>query len=75
MTPGLGAAKIGRTSSFLLVYLRAVAHWRANHLAVDLARVAFLVASSDEFVSFELNLFALLLIFIASQVFLDWTHC
>jgi hypothetical protein len=34
-----------------------------------LARVAFLVASSDEFVSFELNLFALLLIFIASQVF------
>src|SRR5258707_7873071 len=69
MTPGLGAAKIGRTSSFLLVYLRAVAHWRAIILLLILARVAFLVVSSDEFLSFELNLFALLLIFIASQVF------
>src|SRR4029077_20095897 len=45
------------------------AHWRAIILLLILARVAFLVASSDEFVSFELNLFALLLIFIASQVF------
>src|SRR4029077_11146227 len=45
------------------------AHWRAIILLLILARVGFLVASSDEFVSFELNLFALLLIFIASQVF------
>src|SRR5258707_15086902 len=69
MTPGLGASKIKRTGSFLLLYRRAVALWRAIILLLILARVAFLVASSDEFVSFELNLFALLLIFIASQVF------
>jgi predicted MPP superfamily phosphohydrolase len=69
MTPGLGTSKIKRTGSFLLLYRRAVAHWRAIILLLILARVAFLVASSDEFVSFELNLFALLLIFIASQVF------
>jgi len=55
--------------SFSTVYQRVVDHWRAIVLLLILARVAFLVASSDEFVSFELNLFALLLIFIASQVF------
>src|SRR5258705_6184704 len=55
--------------SFRTVYQRVVVHWRAIILLLILARVAFLVASSDEFVSFELNLFALLLIFIASQVF------
>src|SRR5712664_627016 len=69
MTPSLGTSKIKRTGSFLLLYRRAVAHWRAIILLLILARVAFLVASSDEFVSFELNLFALLLIFIASQIF------
>jgi hypothetical protein len=58
MTPGLGISKIGRTISFLLLYRRAVAHWRAIILLLILARVAFLVASTDEFVSFELNLFA-----------------
>jgi hypothetical protein len=55
--------------SFPTIYQRVVVHWRAIILLVILTRVAFLVASSDEFVSFELNLFALLLIFIASQVF------
>jgi predicted MPP superfamily phosphohydrolase len=55
--------------SFPAVYKRVSVHWRAIILLLILARVAFLVASSDEFVSFELNLFALLLIFIASQVF------
>ena len=55
--------------SFRTVYQRVVAHWRAIILLLILARVAFLVTSSDEFVSFELNLFALFLIFIASQVF------
>src|SRR5258707_12736736 len=55
--------------SFPTVYQRVVAHWRAIILLLILAPVAFLVASSDEFGSFELSLFALLLIFIASQVF------
>lgn len=55
--------------SFRTVYQRVVVHWREIILLLILAYVAFLVASSDEFVSFELNLFALLLIFIASQVF------
>jgi uncharacterized protein len=55
--------------SFPTIYQRVVVHWRAIILLVILTRVAFLVASPDEFVSFELNLFALLLIFIASQVF------
>src|ERR1700752_4054867 len=62
-------AKMARMVSFRTVYQRVVAHWRAIILLLILARVAFLVVSSDEFVSFELNLFALLLIFIASQVF------
>jgi uncharacterized protein len=64
--PGTGSAKM---VSFPTIYQRVVVHWRAIILLVILTRVAFLVASPDEFVSFELNLFALLLIFIASQVF------
>src|SRR5690349_12685135 len=63
--PDTGSAKM---VSFPTIYQRVVVHWRAIILLVILTRVAFLVASSDEFVSFELNLFALLLIFIASQV-------
>src|SRR5947207_15558152 len=55
--------------SFLLVYQRVAAHWRAMVLLLILACVAFLVARSDEFGRFELILFALLLIFIASQIF------
>jgi len=54
---------------FLLVYQRVAAHWRAIVLLLILASVAFLVASSDEFGRFELILLALLLIFIASQIF------
>jgi uncharacterized protein len=42
---------------------------RAVTFLLILACVAFLVARFDEFVSFELILFALLLIFIASQLF------
>jgi hypothetical protein len=48
---------------------RVVAHWRAIVLLLLLACVAFLVARSDEFGRFELILFALLLLFIASQIF------
>jgi predicted MPP superfamily phosphohydrolase len=55
--------------TFLLVYQRVAAHWRAIVLLLILACVAFLVAGSDEFGRFELILLALLLIFIASQIF------
>jgi hypothetical protein len=55
--------------SFPTVYQRVFVHWRAIILLLIIAYVAFLIASSDEFVSLELNLFALLLIFIASQIF------
>lgn len=70
MTPARQRSRIGELGgNLLLVYRRVVVHWRAIILLLILAYVAFLVASSDEFVSFELNLCALLLIFIASQVF------
>jgi Calcineurin-like phosphoesterase len=55
--------------TFLPVCRRVVAHWRAIVLLLILARVAFLVAHFDEFVRFEFILLALLLIFIASQIF------
>ena len=57
------------TSSFLLTCRRVVAHWRAIVLLLILACVAFLVGRSEEFGRFELMLLALLLIFIASQIF------
>ena len=57
------------TSSLLLICRRVVAHWRAIVLLLIFACVAFLVARSDEFGRFELILLALLLIFIASQIF------
>jgi uncharacterized protein len=57
------------TSSLLLICRRVVAHWRAIVLLLILARVAFLVARSNEFVRFELIDLALLMIFIASQIF------
>jgi predicted MPP superfamily phosphohydrolase len=57
------------TSSLLLICQRVFVHWRAIVLLLILACVAFLVARSDEFGRFELILLALLLIFIASQIF------
>jgi predicted MPP superfamily phosphohydrolase len=57
------------TFSLLLICRRVVAHWRAIVLLLILACVAFLVARSDQFGRFELVLLALLLIFIASQIF------
>jgi predicted MPP superfamily phosphohydrolase len=57
------------TFSFLSVCRRVVARWRAIVLLLILGCVAFLVARSDEFGRFELILLALLLIFIASQIF------
>jgi predicted MPP superfamily phosphohydrolase len=51
------------------VFQRVVAHWRAIILLLILACVVIRVARFDEFVRFDLILFALLLIFIASQIF------
>ena len=69
MAPSLGSSKIVGTGSFHQVYRRVSVHWRAIVLLLILGFVAFIVAPFDEFVSFDLSLFALLLIFIASQVF------
>ena len=55
--------------SFATVYQRVVAHWRAIILLLILAFVVIRAARFDEFVRFDLILFALLLIFIASQLF------
>jgi predicted MPP superfamily phosphohydrolase len=70
VTPARPRSKIGEIGgSFLLAYRRVVVHWRAIVLLLILACVAFLVADSDEFPRFDLILLALLLIFIASQIF------
>src|SRR6266705_6333209 len=70
MTPACQTSKVGEIGGTLFaVYRRVVIHCRAIILLLILACVAFLVARSDEFGRFELILFALLLIFIASQLF------
>ena len=70
MTPACQTSKVGEIGgTFLVVYRRVVIHWRAIILLLILSCVAFLVAHSDEFGRFELILFALLLLFIASQIF------
>ncbi len=62
----LANCRIGETGSFLLVCRRVAAHWRAFILLLILAFAAFLIAQGA---FSELSLFALLLIFIASQFF------
>jgi predicted MPP superfamily phosphohydrolase len=57
------------TPSLLLICRRVLVHWRATILLLVLACVAFSVARSDEVGRFELILLALLLTFIASQIF------
>jgi hypothetical protein len=70
VTPACQTSRIGEIGgSFLLVYRRVVIHCPAIALLLVLACVAFLVARFDEFVPFVLIGFALLLIFIASQIF------
>src|SRR5216683_2364198 len=54
------------TSSFLLVCRRVVVHWRAIILLLILALATFLIAQAD---FFDLLIFALFLIVIASQLF------
>jgi predicted MPP superfamily phosphohydrolase len=68
-SPSLPKPQTAKVGSFLRFLRRVVAHWRAIVLLLILACVAFLVARSEEFGRFELMLLALLLIFIASQIF------
>lgn len=68
-SPGVSKPQTAKVGSFLRFLRRVVAHWRAIVLLLILACVAFLVARSEEFGRFELMLLALLLIFIASQIF------
>jgi predicted MPP superfamily phosphohydrolase len=55
-----------RMVSFPTIYQRVVAHWRAIILVLILALATYLIAHAD---FFGLSLFALLLMFIASQLF------
>jgi len=67
VTPLCQTSKIGEIrGSFLVVYRRVIAHWRPIILLLILALATFLIAHAD---FFGLSLFALLLIFIASQIF------
>jgi len=59
-------SKIGETGSFLLVCRRVVVHWCAFILLLVLALATFLIAQAD---FFDLLVFALFLICIASQFF------
>src|SRR5437899_11773701 len=58
-------SKVGEAGSFLQVYRRVIAHWRTIVLVLILAPGAFYVIHPDELSL----LLALLLIFIASQIF------
>ncbi len=68
-SPGLSKPQTARVGSFLRSLRRVIAHWRAIVLLLILPCVVFLVARFDEFPRFDLILLALLLIFIASQIF------
>ena len=68
-SPGLSKPQTARIGSFLRFIRRVAAHWRPIVLLLILARVVFLVARSDEFDPFELIDLAIILIFIASQIF------
>src|SRR2546428_13308790 len=59
-------SKVGEAGSFLQVYRCVVVHWRAIILLLIFALTTFLIAHAD---FFGLSLFALFLIFIASQIF------
>lgn len=68
--PGLSKPQTPKAGSFPRAFRRVVAHWQAIVLLLVLGGVAFLIAPSDEVgPSFDLIGFALLLIFIASQLF------
>jgi hypothetical protein len=63
-----GAAEIEKSDNLLLVCRRVIRHWRAIVVLLIFALAAAIVLQG-QFVSFELLLLALLLIFIASQIF------
>jgi predicted MPP superfamily phosphohydrolase len=67
VTPAWRTSRIGEIGgSFLLLCRRVIAHWRPIILLLIFALATFLIAHAD---FFGLSLFALLLIFIASQIF------
>ncbi|PYX98478.1 MAG: hypothetical protein DMG71_00080 [Acidobacteria bacterium] len=68
MSPALSKPQSAKLS-FLRSLQRVVAHWRAIVLLLILPCVVFLVARFDEFARSDLIGLALLLIFIASQIF------
>src|SRR5438105_14541409 len=68
MSPALSKPQSAKLS-FLRSLRRVVAHWRAIVLLLILPCVVFLEARFDEFARFDLILLALLLIFMASQIF------
>ena len=69
MSPGR-SRPTAKAGSFLRAFRHVVALWQAIFLLLFLTWVAFLVARSDDFgLSFDLIGLALLVIFIASQIF------
>jgi hypothetical protein len=68
-SPGLSKPQTVRVGSFLQFLRRVVAHWRAIALLLILACAAFQVVRSNKPGPFDLMELALLLIFIASQIF------
>ena len=68
-SPGLSKPQTARVDSFLQSLRRVVAHWRAIVLLLILASAAFQVVRSNGSGPFDLMELALLLIFIASQIF------
>jgi predicted MPP superfamily phosphohydrolase len=65
---GLARLNIARNGGFVRVLRRVLAYWRAVVVLLIFALAAAIVLQ-NQFVSFELALLALLLIFIASQIF------
>lgn len=63
-----GAAEIGKSGNFLLVCRRVICHWRAIVVLLIFALAAAIFLYS-QFLFLDLVLLALLLIFIASQIF------
>lgn len=69
-SPSLAGEKRTGTGSFLRAYERVIAHGRAIILVLILAYAAFLVVRPDEFgPSIDLVFLAILVVFIASQLF------
>src|SRR5260221_5509145 len=66
---GLARPKIAMNGGFLRVLRRVVTYWRAI-VGLLIFALAAVIVLNNQFVSFELVGLALLLIFIASQIFL-----